>query len=316
MKVLVTGGTGFIGWRVVRSLLKRGIPVVVAERNVDRDVSARIPGALIASLDVSDESALEEVFRDHADITHCIHLAYLMSAEVEENPPLGARINVVGMTNVFEAAMRHRLERLVFTSSETVYGASQEVYGDRPVTEDDGCRPRDHLFTYGVMKVLNEHMAAKYVARHGVSIVALRPPVVFGHGRKRGSVLWAEAFASAPAVGKPVTLPFPSWNRDTWIYVDDCAEQLIELALKPKLAYGVYNCGGECVTASQLAAIVRRWLPEARIDFEEDKPRTPLIDWEDGTRIVREIGLAPRPLSEGVRAHINEARAAAGLSAV
>ena len=98
------------------------------------------------------------------------------------------------------------------------------------------------------MKLLNEHMGRRYVQRYGASIVCTRPPVVFGHGRKRSAVMWAEHFASKPAVGEPVTLPFGAQTRDTWIYKDDCAEQLVRLALKPKLAHFVYNNGGHCVT--------------------------------------------------------------------
>src|SRR6185503_17696641 len=198
VKFLVTGGTGFIGWRVVSNLLRRGIPVVVGELHIDNSIAERFPGAEFMSIDVSDADSVEAVFERHRDITHAIHLAYLMSAEVEANPPLGVRVNMLGMVNMFEAAVRHNLSRLVFTSSETVYGASQKPYGDRPVTEDDFCAPSDHFFTYGVMKILNEFMAQKFVQKTGVSIVCTRPPVVFGHGRKRGSVLWAEAFASQP----------------------------------------------------------------------------------------------------------------------
>jgi len=57
-------------------------------------------------------------------------------------------VNVVGMTHLFEAAVQKKLHRLVFTSSETVYGPSQAPYGDRPVTEDDFCDPNRHTFTY------------------------------------------------------------------------------------------------------------------------------------------------------------------------
>jgi nucleoside-diphosphate-sugar epimerase len=85
-----------------------------------------------------------------------------MSAEVEADMALGVRVNLLGMVNMFEAAARHKLARLVFTSSETVFGASQEVYGERPVVEDDFCGPNDHFFTYGVMKILDEFMAQKY----------------------------------------------------------------------------------------------------------------------------------------------------------
>jgi nucleoside-diphosphate-sugar epimerase len=266
-------------------------------------------------MDVSDFRDVMAVFHKHPDITHTIHLAYVMGPLVDENTSLSTRVNILGMTHMFEAAVHHKLARLVFTSSETVSGPSQQPYGDRPVTEDDFCDPASHAFTYAVMKILNEHMGRRYVQRYGANIVCTRPPVVFGHGRKRSAVMWAEHFASKPAVGEPVTLPFGPETRDTWIYKDDCAEQLVRLALKPKIAHFVYNNGGHCVTVGQLARIVRKWIPDARINFA-DGAGTPLIDHQDGARLIREIDFVPRPLEEGVRAHINEARLSSGLPAV
>jgi nucleoside-diphosphate-sugar epimerase len=119
MKFLVTGGGGFIGWRVVRNILARGIGVVVADCSVDprlRERLERESGPLIdfVPCDVAEFSDVARCFRQHPDITHAIHLAYLMSAEVEANPHLGARVNVLGMVNLFEAAVNQRLERLVF----------------------------------------------------------------------------------------------------------------------------------------------------------------------------------------------------------
>jgi nucleoside-diphosphate-sugar epimerase len=318
MKFLVTGGTGFIGWRVARNLLARGVPVVVADWSIDPSVrhglNAERDGlATFVECDVSESRDLGRIFNAHPDITHAIHLAYVMSAEVEADPPLGVRVNVLGMANMFESALRHGLQRLVFTSSETVYGASQRVYGDRAVTEVDCCSPSDHVFTYGVMKILNEFMAQKYVQRHGISIACARPPIVFGHGRKRGSLLWAETFVSLPAIGEPVSLPFPAETRDCWVYVDDCAEQLVRLALKPKLAHFAYNSTACSVSAREFANLVRHWLPEAEISFDESKPSTPLVDELDGSRLIEEIDFTPRPLRAGILAHINEARAAASL---
>jgi nucleoside-diphosphate-sugar epimerase len=316
VKVLVTGGTGFIGASVVRNLLARGVPVVIGEYARDDAVLAGLSGADFELVDVADAPSVDRVFTRHPDLTHCIHLAYLMSAEVEADMARGVTVNLLGMVNMFEVVARHKLARLVFTSSETVFGASQKAFGDRPVVEDDYCGPNDHFFTYGVMKILDEFMAQKYVAKHGVSIACTRPAVVFGHGRKRGSVLWAQAFATQPALGRVAELPFSRHSRDTWIYKDDCAEQLVRLALKPSLLHFAYNNGGASVTAEELATAVRHWLPEARFKFDETKPTTPLIDWQDGGRIESETGFAPRPLLDGVRAHINEARKEAGLAPV
>jgi UDP-glucose 4-epimerase len=266
-------------------------------------------------MDVGDFRDVMNVFHKHPDITHAIHLAYVMGPLVDENTALSTRVNILGMTHMFEAAVHRKLNRLVFTSSETVHGPSQEPYGDRAVTEEDFCDPASHTFTYAVMKLLNEHMGRRYVERHGANIVCTRPPVVFGHGRKRSAVMWAEHFASKPAIGEPVTLPFGPETRDTWIYKDDCAEQLVRLALKPKLAHFTYNNGGHSITAAELAAIVKKWVPGAQIDFSAGTG-TPLIDNQDGTRLIREIDFTPAPLEVGVRAHINEARSSVGLPAV
>lgn len=322
MKFLVTGGLGFIGQRVVRNLLARGIPTVSADCSADSEAVADLRASAnstefdAVSMDVSDFREVMAVLRKHPDVSHAIHLAYVVGPAVDENTSLSTRVNILGMTNIFEAAVHQRLARLVFTSSETIYGPSQQPYGDRAVTENDFCDPFTHKFTYALMKLLNEHMGRRYVERSGVNIVCLRPPVVFGHGRKRSAVMWAEHFASKPAVGETVTLPFGPQTRDTWIYKDDCAEQLVRLALKPKLTHYAYNSGGQCVTAAELAAVVRKWLPDACIDFDGCSGGTPLIDNEDGTRLIREIDFVPRPLEEGVRAHINEARSEADLPPV
>ena len=82
MKFLVTGGTGFIGWRVARTLLQRQVPVVVGDWQADAAITGKLPGAEFVALDVSDESSVRAVFERHPDISHAIHLAYLMSAEV------------------------------------------------------------------------------------------------------------------------------------------------------------------------------------------------------------------------------------------
>lgn len=322
-RVLVTGGSGFIGRRVCRLLLERDVPVIVLDskpvpQSIVDQLRQALPGLhedqlTIFQADITDLEQVESAFLQSSNITRVIHLASLLTAGVEENLVLGARVNVMRTVNILEAAVRHRMRRVILVSSEAVYGDTQARYGKRPVREDDFCAPEDHYFAYGAMKLLNEFMGRKYASAHDLSVACLRPSVVFGFGRGGGAQSWAEVFATNPAVGKAARLPFPADNRENWIYVDDCAEQLVRLALKGDLRHYVYNSGGETVTTAELIEQVRRHLPDADISVDESQSCTPLIDDMDGSRLQTEIDFCPRSLSAGLLAHINEARQAAGM---
>ena len=271
---------------------------------------------MLLEADITDLEQVESVLQQYRDTTRVIHLASLLTAGVEENLVLAARVNIVGTVNILDASVRCGIERVVQASSEAVYGNGQARYGQRPVREEDFCGPLDHHFAYGAMKLLAEFMGSKYASNHDLSVACLRPSIVFGFGRGGGGQSWAEVFATNPAVGKPAHLPFPADNRENWIYVDDCAEQLVRLALKPDLKHYVYNSGGETATAAELVEQVRRHLPDAEISVDETKPYTQLIDDMDGSRLQQEIDFHPRTLSAGLLAHIDEARQAAGMAPI
>ena len=309
MSYLVTGGTGFIGSYVVRCLLEHGERAACFDRSPDPEVIGLFTSEVeIIAGDVSDRQQVAAIFQNHPHIDHVVHLAYLMGAESEADPPAAMRVNALGAANLFAEACAHGVKRIVFTSSESVYGKTQEVYGDRPVNEEDFCSPRDHAMNYSLTKLVNEHLAAKYEARYGIPIVSVRPPVVFGHGRKRGTTAWASDFASLPAQGQPVTLPFPENDRNSYIYVADLAEEIYKLSVKPALAFRTYNTGGHTVSAPELAAMVRELLPDARISFSPGKPNSPFIYRMDDQRIRQELGCVLRPMREAIRDHIEEVK--------
>tara|TARA_Y100000588_G_C13986826_1_gene809727 strand:- start:216 stop:938 length:723 start_codon:yes stop_codon:yes gene_type:complete len=239
-----------------------------------------------------------------------------MSNLIDNNPVKGAEINIVGMTNLFQSVVDYNLKKMVFPSSQSVYGDSQKLYGDKQVRETDYCGLQHQLFTYAVMKLLNEFMAEKYVKKHKAKIACTRPSVVFGFGRKRSSLMWAEEFATNPALGKPVHLPFPKENKDNYIYVEDCAEQLIQLALKDNLNHFVYNTGSETASGIQIKNIIKELVPNAIISFDEKGSPTPFIDDQDDSRIRNELSFVPKSLKEGIRAHMNEARLSNGLNVI
>ena len=317
MSVLVTGGLGFIGSRVVLQLLKRDISVIIADLDIDKNRS-RLEQNInkigkdknliqYEKLDVTNYQNVEKIFQDY-NFDSVINLAYGIGAICEENPLLASRINIVGTTTIFEMIVKYQIRRLVFASSETVYGANQEFFGNKAVAEVDFSGIDNHYFTYGVMKLLNEFMAEKYIKRHGCSIAYTRPSVVFGYGRQNTALNWAEDFAAKPALNKTVNLPFSKNNKDNWIYVDDCAEQLVRLALKDKLNYSCFNTGSETVDGHELEKTVKRFIPNADLVFDENIESTPLIDDQNDERIRKEIDFNPRSFEDGVKCLIDDVR--------
>ena len=317
MNVLVTGGLGFIGSKVVLQLLKRNISVIIADLDIKKNKSKLEQNIekigkdknLIKyeKLDITNHQNVEKIFQDY-NLDSVINLAYGIGAICEEKPLLASRINIVGTTTIFEMIVKYKIRRLVFASSETVYGANQEFFGNKAVTEDDFSGIDNHYFTYGVMKLLNEFMAEKYIKRHGCSIAYTRPSVVFGYGRQNTALNWAEDFAAKPALNKTANLPFSKSNKDNWIYVDDCAEQLVRLALKDKLNYSCFNTGSETVDGHQLEKTVKKFIPKADLVFDENIKSTPLIDDQNDERIRKEIDFNPRSFEDGVKCLIQDVR--------
>lgn len=317
MNVLVTGGLGFIGSKVVLQLLKRDISVIIADVDIEKNRS-KLENNInkigkdknlikYEKLDITNYQNVEKIFQEY-NLDSIIHLAYGIGAICEENPLLASRINIVGTTTIFEMIVKYKIRRLVFASSETVYGANQQFFGNKAVTEDDFSGINNHYFTYGVMKLLNEFMAEKYIKRHGCSIAYTRPSVVFGYGRQNTALNWAEDFAAKPALNKTANLPFSKNNKDNWIYVDDCAEQLVRLTLKDKLNYSCFNTGSETVDGHQLEKIVKKFIPKADLVFDENIKSTPLIDDQNDERIRKEIDFNPRSFEDGVKCLIEDVK--------
>ena len=311
MTTMVTGGNGFIGARILRKLVERG------QRPVCFDLAP--PGAALQPIAGSVDHYRGDVTRlpqlleaiDAYGVSRVIHMAALLPPDTETRPQLGMQVNIIGTSNVFEAAVYGKLERVVYASSIAVYG-TQEPFGERPILEDDLAAP---VNVYGMTKLANDVSARAYRERYGLDLRGVRIATVFGHGRVTGMTgLIGGLLVSLPAVGKPVDLPFHPEEKSALIHAEDAAEIFVRVALSDSLRHHVYHSGGHLATVGGMAALVREHLPDARISLgDRFVPHVYLVD---NSRMLADVGYELAPLSVRVLDHINDARREAGMAEI
>ena len=154
-------------------------------------------------------------------IDRMINWAMILSKD--PYPRENTKIGVLGMCNVFEAARLLGVKRVVYASSETVYG-EQKDYGDREIREDDRLMPYERSF-YALAKCLAEVVASEYDQLYGIKPTALRPTIGYGHGGKNPQfVRWFSDVVSLPAIGQPVHFDVTGDWLFSLVKSDDVAE--------------------------------------------------------------------------------------------
>jgi nucleoside-diphosphate-sugar epimerase len=297
---LVTGALGCIGAWVVRELLLENVPVAIYDlggslhrlRLILDD--EQIQQVRIINGDICDDIAVERAVND-SKATHLIHLAALQVPFCKATPVQGARVNVVGTVNVFEAAKRCGIPRVVYASSIAVYGMSEE-YPDGQVNDASMPHPRN---LYGVFKQANEGTAQIYWQDDGIASLGLRPYVVYGPGRDQGLTSGPTKAMLAAAAGEPAHIPFG--GRCVYQFVRDVARTFIQAARAPIQGAAVFNMRGAAVPMESIVTAIEKAEPSAagRITFA-NQPLSLPTDVDDSQLRAALGRLAETPLQEGV----------------
>ncbi len=313
---LVTGGMGFLGIHLVKELLTDGEEVVLFQRRGELPRSAAdLEGKVkIVSGDITNWVHVVEAVKKY-NIDCIYHLAALRTKKCNDSPAAGFEVNIGGTINVLEAARILGVSDVIFTSSGATYGMitppPKKVYNDTLQKPDN---------MYSTTKLCCERLGEQYHRQYGVNFRAIRFAIVVGATCEISYYYgdWSGVIERT-AQGKPYTVHSNPMLPCGYIYVKDAAQALVRLKRAPesKLRQRVYNTHGFLATLTEVAEIVKKYIPDALITFDWDKSEemkiyNDCVSYEmDNTVAFEDFGYQTRYLlNEMVEDFINEVRKA------
>jgi len=247
-KVLVIGGAGFIGSFVVAELLKEKVGKVVVYDNFARgkrdylQEQLKDPRCSIFPIggDVSDLDILDAAM---SGVDYVVSLAAMWLLHCKDYPRTAFEVNIAGTFNVLEACVKHKVKKLVWSSSASVYGDAVEL----PMTES---HPFNNKNFYGATKIAGEAMCTAINDRYGLPVIGLRYMNVYGPHQDQTAAYTGVVpimLNKIEANESPVINGDGSQAYD-FIYVEDVARCNVD-ALKSDTQFGMYNVGTEVQTS-------------------------------------------------------------------
>jgi UDP-glucose 4-epimerase len=293
MRVLVTGGAGFIGSHVVDRLLAAGmVPRIFDVRPSEHHAADEVDSVLG---DLLDRDALRAAM-DRCDAV--VHLA--AAADVDDvalRPAEAEAVNARGTLNVLEAARGAGVSRVVYASTIWVYGSAAGT-----VDEDHTVELPDHLYT--ATKLAGEMYCRAYTSLYGLECTVLRFGIPYGPRARPAGVI--PIFVRKALAGEPVTIAGEGLQSRRFVYVEDLAEGVVR-GLGPHAGGRVYNLvGEESVTVRGIADAVGELL--GGVDIVHTGARAADFAGAEvsGARAAAELGWRPATsFSEGLRRYVD-----------
>ncbi len=319
--ILVTGSAGFIGFHVAQALLARGARVVGLDnfndyyspqlkRDRDRELR-RHPAFVSRELDLVDLAGLKALLAEFCPAKIC-HLAAQAGVRYSlVNPFAYQKSNLEGFLNLLELARHHRVERLVYASSSSVYGGLTEL----PFSEEQ--RVDTPISLYAATKRANELMAHAYTHLFGLPTVGLRLFTVYGPWGRPDMAMWL--FADAMLKQRPIKVfNYGRMERD-FTYIDDAVAGIVAaLTVAGLEPFEIFNLGNH--RAEPLTKVIR--LLEETLGVKARQELLPLqpgdvpATFADISRARAKLGFSPStPIDTGIPRFIQWYKAYHGLPA-
>jgi nucleoside-diphosphate-sugar epimerase len=305
MKILVTGGAGFIGHAVVAKLEKQGHDVCILDNFTnygiipEREITAlhaerldRLKTKSVHRVDIRDFHAVSQVFEECLPdvVIHCA--AFPRAKVVDINPMEGCSVLTGGLVNLLRACDRWRVRRFVYISSSMVYG-DFEMYG----YEDMKCNPKG---IYGILKLAGEDLTRDHCARAGIDHVILRPSAVYGPLDVEDRVV--SKFLTAAMQNHEIVVHGKDELLD-FTYVDDCVRGIVRAANSFNSSGRTYNITrGGSRTLLEAAEIAISVAGGGRIKLADANPSFPSRGTLSNIRAGQDFGYQGRvDIEEGFK---------------
>ena len=298
MKVLVTGGAGFIGHNVVRILEQQGHECIVIDTCSDygfipkEELTYLVDNRLkrintqIRKIDIREGQFVDTIFKTYRpDVV--IHMAsFPRQKVVEQNPLLASDVMSTGLINLLEASKKHSIKKFVYISSSMVYGNFET-----DVDETAQCNP---IGQYGIMKLMGEKLVEDYSRRGCFDYVVIRPSAVYGEWDVEDRVV--SKFMTKAMRGEKLKVNGPDEVLD-FTYVEDTAMGIVLAATKEVANGNIYN-----ITRSEqqqwnlkdAAELAIKIAGQGSLELAPRDLSFPKRGRLDISRAVRELGYTPQ----------------------
>ncbi len=291
MRILVTGGGGFLGEAIGDALVARG-DAVVAFDTAFAPTRVPVTGVEQVVADITDPAHVAQVMK-RCTPDAVIHCAAIVSVLASLGSPLNVvRVNIEGTINLLEAMRLFGVRRMLHVSSEETYGP----FGADRIDEE---HPQKPMMPYGASKVAVEHLSRCYRDMHDMEVIHLRTSWVYGPTLPRNRV--PKNFIDAALAGRELHVERGGDSRIDHTYIDDfVAGTLAALDLKQH-PHDVYHVASDTApTLFEVAQAVRDGIPGARVSIgpgiyrHGDRVEIPRKGALDCTRARAAFGYVPR----------------------